>query len=211
MNKEHFLTELKIHLKGLPPKKISYILAMYNDKFDKLIRDGQTEPQISKSLGQPSKIATAILKEFGVTPKNITPPHDEWQEFTEKQTYHPYAEESQLNTTRVKPASFFIRFCQIVGVLAFNLLFMLWMIFAGLCCLFGAWAVALVLAICPIAGIIAFFLSIGSVAFFQLFFGLALGGLGLIGIAIMLPLTKYSFRFLRYYWRWTMKTLRGEY
>ncbi|WEG73252.1 DUF1700 domain-containing protein [Vagococcus intermedius] len=211
MNKEHFLTELKIHLKGLPPKKITYILNMYNEKFDKLIGEGQTEQYISKSLGQPDQIASTILKEFGIAPKNVATPHDDWQEFTDKQNYHPYSESSECNNHRPKPASFFIRFCQIVGVLAFNFLFMIWMIFAGLCCLFAAWAVVLVLAICPIAGVIAFFLTIGSVAFFQLFFGTALGGLGLIGIAIMLPLTKYSFRFLRYYWQWTMKTLRGEY
>lgn len=210
MNKEHFLTELKIHLKGLPPQKITYILKMYHEKFDKLTNEGQTEQQISKLLGQPSQIASTILKEFGIAPKNVVASQDEWQEFTDKQNYHPYAEKSEINNL-TKPASFFIRFCQIVGVLAFNFLFMIWMIFAGLCCLFAVWAVVIVLAICPIAGVIAFFLTVGSVALFQFFFGIALGGAGLIGIAIMLPLTKYSFRFLRYYWQWTMKTLRGEY
>ncbi|WP_411852827.1 DUF1700 domain-containing protein [Vagococcus salmoninarum] len=96
MNKEHFLTELKIHLKALPPQQLAYILKMYNDKFDKHLADGTCEVLISQELGNPRELASQILEEFGIDHADEKQPYDEWQEFTSPRhetPYHSYYED----------------------------------------------------------------------------------------------------------------------
>lgn len=214
MNKEHFLTELKIHLKALPKKQLAYILQLYGEKFDKQLSQGQSEADISKCLGNPREIAAEILQEFDISADEVTATHDEWQEFTQpnnaKQPYGYYQNYDSAYEQAPKKSSFFIRFCQVAGVLLFNFLFMIWMIFAGLSVLFAFWLVVLILVLMPIIGIITFFMTSGAVAFSLLFLTLFCCGLGFIGLAIMVPITTYSFRFIKYYTKWNINTLRGR-
>ena len=206
MNKEHFLTELKIHLKALPPQQLAYILKMYNDKFDKHLADGTCEVVISQELGNPRELATQILEEFGIDHADEKQPYDEWQEFTSPRhetPYHSYYE-------RPKPTSFFVRFCQVTGVLLFNFLFMIWILLSAFLVLFSGWLVAVIFLLLPIAGIIAFITTSGAFGLFQLFFSILFCGVGLIGLAILIPLTKYSLRFNKLYVEWTFNTLRGR-
>lgn len=216
MNKEHFLTELKIHLKALPKQQLAYILQLYGEKFDKQLAEGQQEAAISKCLGNPREIAEDILEEFGISADEASTPHDEWQEFTQANAqttntqYGYYQNYDSTYERSPKKPTFFIRFCQIAGVLLFNFLFMIWMLFAGLAVLFGLWTVVIVMLLMPIVGVFAFVMSSGAVALTGLFITLFCCGLGFIGLAIMVPITTYSFRFIKYYTKWNLNTLRGR-
>lgn len=217
MNKEHFLTELKIHLKALPKDQLAYILQLYGEKFDKQLAEGQQEAAISKCLGNPREIAEEILAEFGISADEASTPHDEWQEFTQTtdrqqndQPYGYYQNYESVYEQKQKKQSFFVRFCQVAGVLMFNFLFMIWMLVAGLAVLFAFWAVTAVLLLTPIVGIFALVTTSGAFGLTALFITLFACGLGFIGLAIMLPITTYSFRFVKYYTKWNINTLRGR-
>lgn len=217
MNKEHFLTELKIHLKALPKQQLAYILQLYGEKFDKQLADGQQEAAISKCLGNPRDIAEEILEEFGISADEASTPHDEWQEFTQQaapeQRHTPYGYYQNYDAAYdrgPKKQSFFVRFCQVAGVILFNFLFMIWIIIAGLAVLFGLWIATIALVLTPAAGIFSLFATSGAFALSALFITLFTGGLGFIGLAIMVPITTYSFRFIKYYTKWNINTLRGR-
>lgn len=213
MNQEHFLTELKIQLKPLQPQQVAYILETYRKTFTERIAAGEIDVAISKDLGSPQAIAADILKEFNIQPRGNTDSHDEWQEFTEPskegQEHFNYYNGPYQNRTE-KP-SFFIRFCQIVGILAVNFFFMIWIIFSGLMLLMSFWLVTVILIASPILGLIVLASGSGAFVLFQLSVSLILGGLGLISLAIMLPISRYTFRFLKSYTRWTVNILRGKF
>lgn len=217
MNKEHFLTELKIHLKALPKQQLAYILQLYGEKFDKQLAEGQSEAAISKCLGNPREIAEEILEEFGISADEASTPHDEWQEFTQNtnrdQPNAPYGYYQNYDATYErgpKKQSFFVRFCQVAGVLLFNFLFMIWMIIGGLALLFGLWIATIAFLLTPAIGVFSFFATSGAFAMTALFITLFTCGLGFIGLAIMVPITTYSFRFIKYYTKWNINTLRGR-
>lgn len=214
MNKEHFLTELKINLKALPPQQVAYILQIYTEKFDQYLAEGLSEVMVSKELGNPQEIANEILTEFGVQKPTTESNSDEWQEFTtdnDHTNHGPYYQsyDRDYQVPKEKP-SFFIRFCQIVGLLALNFLFMFWMIGAAVMMIGAFWLVVGALMLAPIVGVFLFTTSFGTFALFQLFVSIALGGVGLVGLAIMVPITRYSFRFIKYYIRWNLNVLRGK-
>ena len=214
MNQEHFLTELKIHLKPLPPQQIAYILQNYRSQFAEGLAAGKCEAVISQELGSPKEIAAHILAEIGIKTEPAREKNDDWQEFSQGQGYsqsqgfyHQY--DSEGYTPLAKP-SFFIRFCQVMGILALNAFFMIWFLLSIVLLVGAFWLVDLVLLFAPVFGLIAFSTSVGSFALFQLFISIFLAGLGILGLAIMLPLTRSIFRFLKYYCRWTFNTLTGR-
>ncbi|MDF0480645.1 DUF1700 domain-containing protein [Vagococcus sp. PNs007] len=211
MNKEHFLTELKIKLRPLPKKEQAYFLHLYNDKFNQLLDEGLEEVYVSKQLGHPQHIAEEILKEYGIKPTDYSSEKSsDWQEFSSSDAYddHPYYQ--SFSEQQKKPASFFIRFCQVAGVLLFNGLFMIWMIFGALALLFGIWLTVLILTLSPLIGIVAFFLNSGAMAMFQIFASIALSGIGVIGLALLIPITKAVTQLLKHYTTWNLRLLRGE-
>ena len=58
MNREHFLIELKLHLRQLSLVDQQAILAKYDELFDEKLAQGLTEYQVTKELDSPKKIAT---------------------------------------------------------------------------------------------------------------------------------------------------------
>jgi hypothetical protein len=94
MNKEHFLIELKLHLRQLSLVDQQAILAKYDDLFTEKMTQGLTEYQITKELDSPKEIASAILKEFNLELKENPTENNDWVEMP-KQTAgynnsHPY-------------------------------------------------------------------------------------------------------------------------
>ena len=85
MNKEHFLIELKLHLRQLSLVDQQAILAKYDDLFTEKMTQGLTEYQITKELDSPKEIASAILKEFNLELKENPTENNDWVEMP-KQT-----------------------------------------------------------------------------------------------------------------------------
>ncbi|QIL46061.1 DUF1700 domain-containing protein [Vagococcus coleopterorum] len=202
MNKEHFLTELKIQLRGLSPIDKETILKEYEDKFDALLADGLTEPYASKELGSPRDIAKDILLDHNINPAADFTNTNDWEELDANYNDAAYNEGN-------KP-SFFIRFCQVAGIILFNALLMIWLILAGLALLFSGWILVITCLFAPILGLIALALTGGAAGLFQLFISIALCGLGFLGLMVAIPVTTYSLKFLYHYVAWTLNVLRGE-
>lgn len=205
MNKEHFLTLLKIKLKPLTVPQQEVILKDYEERFDKLLADGMGEPHASKQLGNPADIAKAILEEWGISPDNPSGETGDWEEISEdEQSLYSHSQSTPQTTSP------FIHFWQITGILLFNLLFMIWIIFAGLAVIFSAWIAVIICLLAPILGLIALVLTGGLAGLFQLFISIGLCGLGFIGLSLGIPITIYVIRFIYQYTIWTFNVLRGE-
>lgn len=213
MNKEHFLTELKIYLRPLTSGQISYILHMYEEKFALGKKAGKDEYTISKELGKPKDIAYQILDELGVEPIQENKNDSDWEEFTSQttdsydyRTGHPY-QEDHLQPTANKN-SFFIRFCQVSGVLLLNFFFMIWFLFILIALIGSGWVVALTFIASPFLAVI-FGVSMGVNTLLQLFVTLILCGVGLIGLLILSPITKFFIHLLKQYTLWCFSVLKG--
>lgn len=204
MNKEHFLTLLKIKLKPLGPGKMQVVLSDYEERFDALLATGLTEPLASKQLGDPEEIAQEILEEQEIFTDTTVEDSDDWQEINDSSAQS----EDPHSTTN---PSFFIRFCQVAGIIALNALFMIWVIFTGILCVLSGWLVVIVCLFSPIIGLVAFSLTGGTGGLFQLFLSIALCGLGFIGLSIAIPVTKYAWLFIQKYFLWNIHVLRGDY
>lgn len=61
MKKKDFLKELKSNLKKLEKKEIEEIISDYNEHFDIGTSEGRSEIEISKSLGNPKKLAKQLV------------------------------------------------------------------------------------------------------------------------------------------------------
>ncbi|MGX7265821.1 DUF1700 domain-containing protein [Enterococcus crotali] len=217
MNKEHFLIELKIYLKPLTNQQQALILNKYEAIFEERSATGETEEQIAKSLGKPRGIAEEILQEFDISVPEKRIERDGWQEiqpivnndyYYEEELEHPY-DDAYRSYERPHHGGF-TRFCQIAGVLSFNFLFMFWMIFAAIMVFFACWLVAVVFLFSPILAGISVFAGFNDAAMFQLFASIFLSGAGIVGIVILLPLTKFFGNCLRRYLQWNVRVLRGE-
>lgn len=213
MNKEHFLIELKLHLRQLSLVDQQAILAKYDDLFSEKMAQGLTEYQITKELDSPKEIACAILKEFNLEFKE-TPHHsNDWVEIStthqDRATYnsHPYFGE---NSVQKAPSSGFIRFFQITGIIFLNIFFMLWLIFCWGLSLFIGWLISLSFVISPALGVYSLLTLTPSYGSFQFFMSLLLCGIGLIGLLIMIPFSKLSFNLLKTYSKWNFQVLKGD-
>lgn len=212
MNKEHFLIELKLHLRQLSLIDQQTILDKYNQLFDEKTEQSLTEYQITKELGSPKLIATSILKEFNIELKETKKPSNDWVEMsTTTETFSdtgPYA--YQGGSTYRRSSSSFVRFFQIAGIICLNFLFMIWMIFSWAMILFSGWLVTIIFTLCPILGVFSFINYAGSYGMFQLSLSILFCGIGLIGFLIMIPFSKVSAKLLKTYSKWNLQVLRGD-
>ena len=214
MNKEHFLIELKLHLRQLSLVDQQAILAKYEDLFTEKMAQGLTEYQITKELESPKDIAIAILKEFNLELKETTKKNHDWVEMSEQASSsddyngHPYYSNK---TTYREPSSGFIRFFQITGVFFLNIFFMFWLILCWAIALFVGWAITLSFMLSPILGISSL-VGLGMISFglFQFSISILLCGIGLIGLVIMIPFSKVSLNLLKTYAKWNLQVLRGD-
>ncbi|MGM0219575.1 DUF1700 domain-containing protein [Enterococcus sp. AZ126] len=217
MNKEHFLIELKIYLKPLTHQQQAFILNKYEVIFEERLAGGETEEEIAKNLGKPRGIAEEILQEFDITVPEKKLERDGWQEIQptvsndyqyEEIPEHPY--DDDYRSYERPRHNGFVRFCQVIGVLSFNFLFMFWMIFAFIMFLFSGWLVAVIFLFSPIFGGISIFSSFNDGTMFELFFSIFLSGAGVIGLLILTPLTKFFGKVFKRYFQWNIRVLRGE-
>ncbi len=212
MNKEHFLIELKLHLRQLSLTDQQIILQKYEDLFAEKIANGLNEYQITKELASPKEIAISVLKEFNLKLETPNTHNNDWLEFSTQEnsmeeTEHPYFTNQQ---TRSSHDSGFIRFFQITGILFLNLFFMFWLIFCWGLVLFVGWILTVCFIGSPFIGLFSILTTINAFGFFQLCLSLVLCGIGLIGSLIMLPFTKISFNLFKTYLKWNFQVLRGD-
>lgn len=215
MNKEHFLTELKIQLRPLYNAQLVAVLETFEQKFAEGEKAGKTEQEISKELGSPVKIAQEILKDLNIQPASESSAYHDWEEITPDNDnyndgfdyYHDYDQQYTAPTRRTSP---FLRFCQIAGIICFNLFFMIWMLFAAVMLLGALWVVDIILLFMPVIGIVSFFVPFTPYRLLTLAGTVAVFGLGLIGFIILRALTVYFLRFSRYYLQSNLRILRGR-
>lgn len=214
MNKEHFLIELKLHLRQLSLVEQQAILAKYEELFETKTAKGLTEYQITKELPSPKEIAISILKEFNLEFQESKGPGNDWVEFSTMENqelrndgYHPYNETYDVSR---KTDSGFIRFFQIAGVTLLNLFFMIWLILGWALTLFIGWILTLSFTASPLIGIYSFISLTNSYGLLQLSMSILFCGAGLIGLLIMIPFSKVSFNLLKTYGRWNIQVLKGD-
>lgn len=214
MNKEHFLIELKLHLRQLSLVDQQAILAKYEELFNEKLTEGLTEYQITKELASPKEIAKSILEEFNIEFKEIDNQSHDWVEFSKEETtyaqnkkYNPYYQHQETPKTK---DSGFIRFFQILGITFLNLFFMIWLIFGWAVTLFVGWVVTICFVGSPFLGAFSLITIGGSYGFFQLFMSILFCGVGLIGFLIMVPFSKVSFNLLKTYSKWNLQVLKGD-
>lgn len=213
MNKEHFLIELKLHLRQLSLVDQQAILAKYDDLFTEKMAQGLTDYQIAKELDSPKEIACAILKEFNLEFKEPPNHNNDWVEISSNNSQksrsnsHPYYSENMIQKA---PSSGFIRFFQIAGIFFLNIFFMFWLIFCWGLSLFIGWLLSLSFVISPALGIYSLMTLTPSYGSFQFFMSLLLCGIGLVGLIIMIPFSKLSFNLLKTYSKWNFQVLKGD-
>jgi len=211
MNKEHFLIELKLHLRQLSIIDQQAILDKYDAIFTEKMSEGLTEYQITKELGSPKKIATNILKNFDIEPTETPKTNNDWVEFSENSILDDNFPYEHLHKNKYRSTnSGFIRFFQITGIICLNLFFMIWMIFCWAMVLILGWIMSIAFILSPTLGIISLINFSGSYGLFQLSISILLFGIGLIGLIIMFPFSKVSFKLLKNYGKWTFQVLKGE-
>ncbi|MGY3767145.1 DUF1700 domain-containing protein [Vagococcus vulneris] len=203
MNKEHFLIELKLHLRPLATDEQEKILNYYTEFFTKQQAEGLSEYEISQQLPHPKEIAQELLGSDYYDAFEQSQNRNDWQEFSVDEETEPYAESSE-------PESGVIRFIQVIGIICLNVLFMLWVIIVFASLLFAGWITALAFIISPaLAGFNLFFV-IDSFNFMQLFISLILCGSGIIGCLILKPITSGGFKLLKAYSKWNFYVLSGR-
>ena len=212
MNKEHFLIELKLHLRQLSLVDQQAILAKYDDLFIEKMAQGLTEYQITKELDSPKEIASAILKDFNLELKENPREHNDWVEMPKSTPNYSHSHPYYSNNEEIyrEPSSGFIRFFQVTGIIFLNLFFMFWLIFSWGLAIFVGWVLSLGFLVTPILGVYSLLQLTAVYGSFQFFMSLLLCGIGLIGLLIMIPFSKVSFNLLKIYTKWNFQVLKGD-
>lgn len=224
MNKEHFLIELKIYLRPLSAQQQAFVLDKYEALFDDGVAAGQSEEEVAKSLGKPKEIAEQVLEEFDIQVPEKKLTKNGWTEITgdgpqfasmpDDEPYvdpgHPYEEEYEDDYGYREPRRPH-RFWRGVGLFCLNFFFMIWMWFTAFMLLFAGWITAGAFVISPILGVGSLILSFNDGGLFQLFMSLFLCGAGIIGVLILIPLSKFCVSLLKRYINWNRFVMRGGY
>lgn len=61
MNRHQFMQAMEVHLRPMDPQERAELLADYDQHFELGLREGRTEEEIARELGQPSEIAREAL------------------------------------------------------------------------------------------------------------------------------------------------------
>ncbi|AQP53948.1 hypothetical protein CBF34_05035 [Vagococcus penaei] len=206
MNKEHFIIELKLHLRPLSQSDRDKIINYYLDYFAKEQANGLSEYEISRTLPHPKEIAYGILEDYDIPVNTTEPAQNDWVEFFVESK--PSEEVPEYLYT--EPESPFVRLFQILGIIALNTFFMIWLILVFVCLLVAGWLTAIVLIASP--GLTVYNLThfISTFNLFQFSVSLALCGVGLIGFLLLRPLTAGGYKLLKAYIKWNLQIIRGR-
>lgn len=206
MNREHFFIELKLYLKQLPLDEQQIVIDSYQTIFDEQTMNGQTEYEITAALPTPREIALTTLDEMGIVFEPYSAQQSDWEEITDfpiedvyKERYQPYHQSE----------SGFQRGVQIIGLLALNGFFMIWVILTLLLVLFSGWLLAAAFLFSPLVSLFIIATTLSTYAWFQFFVTILLFGFGLLGALILIPITKGSIKLLTLYTKWNIAVING--
>ncbi|WP_340372772.1 DUF1700 domain-containing protein [Peribacillus sp. FSL E2-0218] len=172
MNKEQFLKQLNDSLTRLSLEERQDILQDYEEYFTIGMEQGKTDQEISASLGNPKQIAKELLA-----------------------TYHLGQVEQTTSAGNVMRAVW-----AVIGLGFFNLVIVLGPFIALVGVVLAGWASAIAFILAPAAALLN--LIVSSFQLFDLFFSLALCGLGIfmaMGMFVATrALTKGFIRYLKF-------------
>ncbi|OZU89591.1 hypothetical protein CIL03_00115 [Virgibacillus indicus] len=171
MNREQFLKKLNASLKKLPHEEQEDILEDFQEHFDIGKSEGKTEEEISKSLGSPSQIGKELLATH-------------------------YLEKAGNDYSA---SNIFRAVWAVIGLGFFNLVIVLGPFVALLAIILAGWITGAAFIVSPLMVLINLAISPGTFEFFDLFFSIALTGLGLLIAIGMLYATRFiATGFVRY-------------
>ncbi|MCX6344133.1 MAG: DUF1700 domain-containing protein [Armatimonadetes bacterium] len=192
MNREQFLSQLRLNLGNMPDADKQDILFDYEEHFRIGLTDGKSEEQIAESLGNPRVIGNSYRIDAMLSlPK----------------------EGGDITAASVSRAVF-----ASISLTFFNIIFVLGPFFGLLGVLFGMWATAVSLtlagvglAVSPIwPGAIQFIANPLLNGAFVLFSGIGIAALGVLASIGMSVLTKWFFIGVAVYVKFNARIIRGE-
>ncbi|WP_332634925.1 DUF1700 domain-containing protein [Halalkalibacter flavus] len=181
MNKKQFLTELDHALTKLSPGERQDILNDFEEHFAVGLEEGQTEEEISASLGSPLQIAKDTLA-----------------------SYHLDKVEATATTGNIIRAVW-----AVIGLGFFNLVIVLGPFIALVSIVFAGWTVGISFIASPLLLLINIIIYPGSFQLFDLFMSLALCGLGLFIAIGMYFVTRYVMKGYVRYLKYNVKLVKG--
>ncbi len=151
MSKKEFLLELERYLRSLSAVERNDILQDYEDHFTFGIEEGKSEEEISEALGSPKQLAREILAD-----------------------YHIEKMETSKSTGNIFRAVW-----SVIGLGFVNLVLVLGPFLALVGLLVGGWIMGISFILTPVLVLLNALFNVGTFEWFDLFFSLALSGLGI--------------------------------
>ncbi|WP_078380016.1 HAAS signaling domain-containing protein [Sutcliffiella halmapala] len=181
MNKKQFLETLDSFLKRMPIEERQDIIHDFEEHFAIGLAEGKSEEQIAASLGSPQQIAKDL-----------------------NATYHLEKVEVSATTGNIFRAMW-----AVIGLGFFNLLVVLAPFIALVSVIIGGWALGIGFIASPLLVLGNAVIFPATFAFFDLFFSLALCGIGLfIAIGMFFATRALAQGFVRYL-KFNMKLVKG--
>lgn len=181
MNKEQFLNRLDSSLKKLSQEERQDILQDFEEHFVIGLEEGKTEDQISDSLGSPNQIAKELLA-----------------------SYHLEKMKTTTTTGNILRAVW-----AVIGLGFFNLVIVLGPFIALAAVIIAGWASGIAFIASPLLILINAAIYPGDFELFNLFFSIALTGLGLfIAIGMLFATRTLTNGFVRYL-KYNAKLVKG--
>lgn len=181
MNKEQFLRTLEESLKSISVDERKDIIEDIKEHFIMGLSEGKTEEEISEALGSPQQIAVEILTN-----------HYTIEEKSEKNN----------NQSRMVWAT--------IGLGFFNLMIVLGPVLGVFGLLLGGWVTGVTFMATPLLVVIVSLIFPVDFVLFNIFFSIALLGLGIFILLGMQPLTRGAWNLLRRYIDFNVKIIKGE-
>lgn len=181
MNKQQFMKELNHSLKKLPDEERRDIVQDFEEHFFIGKQEGQSEEDISSSLGSPGQIGKEMLA-----------------------VYHLDQVQSAASTGNV-----FRAIWAVAGLSFFNLIIVLGPFIGLLGLLLAGWAAGISFTVSPILVLVELIVTPEASSIFELFMSLTLAGLGLLISFGMLKLTKWLTKTFIWYLHYNMRLVKG--
>ncbi len=181
MRKEQFISRLRAVLGGLPSDEKNDILNDYEEYFSMGLQNGETEEEIAASLGSPEQLG-----------KELSAVH-----------HVEIAEDTS------SAGSFFRALWAVIGLSFFNLIIVLGPFLALAGVLIAGWIVAVSFTLSPVGVLINTAIYPEVFELFNLFFTLALAGLGLLVGRWMFSLTVWMKNMFVRYFKYNLRMVKG--
>lgn len=181
MTKNEFLAELKASLKKIPSDERQDILQDFQEHFDFGLEEGKTEEEISASLGSPQQIGKELVANYRVG----------------------------LVEDSVTTGNIFRAVWAVIGLGFFNLIIVLGPFVALAGIIIAGWIVGIAFVAAPLLVLINVAVYPQIFEFFDLFFSIALAGLGLfIAIGMFFASRSLTNGFVRYL-KYNVRLVKG--